>query len=112
LNHIWSWTRESDYPVIETKLGVAAAWRVLLGKYRPRSGRYGFRIDVTGRTRAVEGENSKIATSTYWFTNADMYGNTYAFAEPTEQQIIFDISNFLTLNKIDIWFYQDHKFVD
>jgi len=56
---IWSWSRAGDDPVIETKLGIAANWKVLLGKYKIKRGTYGLRIDVTGMTKSVEGENSK-----------------------------------------------------
>ena len=111
-NLIWSWQRSDDNPVIETKLGIAANWKVLLGKYKIRQGVYGLRVDVTGMTRSVEGENSKVKTTSYYFTNNDMYGNSYAFYEPTQQQVIFDISEYLTLNTITICFYQDHNFVD
>jgi len=36
-----------------------------------------------------------------------MYGNTYAYATPYTQQKVLDVSNFLSLTGIDIYFYQD-----
>lgn len=110
-NHIWSWSRSSQNPVIETKLGIGVDFKVLLGNYRPSSGDYGLRILISGRTKPTEEKNSEEVTEEVYLKTSDMYGNVYAFYEPYTQQKIFDISHFVTLNRIDIFFWQDHNFV-
>ena len=110
-NHIWSWSRSSQNPVIETKLGIGIDFKVLLGNYRPASGDYGLRILISGRTKPTEEKNSEEVTEEVYLKTSDMYGNVYAFYEPYTQQKIFDISHFVTLNRIDIFFWQDHNFI-
>ena len=111
-NHLWSWTRGDTKPVIETKLGISIDFKTLLGNFRPLSGDYGLRILITGRTKPTEEKNSEEITEEVYLKKSDMYGNVYAFYEPYTQQKIFDISHLLTLNRIDIFFWQDHNFVD
>jgi len=50
---------------------------------------------------------SRSVTETIYFTNEDMYGNTYGYYSPYTQQKILDISNFLTLTHIDCYFWQE-----
>lgn len=111
-NYLWTWTRTDDKPVIETKLGIGVDFQTLLGNYRPIQGDYGLRILITGRTKPTEETNSEQVTEEVYLKVSDMYGNAYAFYEPQTQQKIFDISAFLTLDRIDIFFWQDHNFVD
>lgn len=112
-NHLWSWfAQNNQHPLIVTKLGIGVDWQTLLDEYRPHSGRYGLRILISGRTRPTEEEPSVEKTEEVFFTNEEMYGNTYGFYEPYVQQKIFDISGFLTLSQINIFFWQDHDFKD
>ena len=111
-NHIWSWTRSSTNPVIETKLGIGIDFKTLLGNYRPLYGDYGLRILISGKTKQSEEKNSEQVTEEVYLKTSDMYGNVYAFYEPYTQQKIFDLSHFICLNRIDIFFWQDHNFVD
>jgi hypothetical protein len=79
-----------------------------LGNYRPTKGSYGLKIRITGRTKNTEEDPSVTKTEEILWTNSEMYGNTYAFAVPYNQQRIFDISGYLWLDRIDIFFYQDN----
>ena len=110
-NYLWSWSRVTDRPVLETKLGIGVDFKTLLGNQRPISGDYGLRILITGRTKPTEEAASQQVTEEVYLRMSDMYGNAYAFYEPQAQQKIFDISGFLTLDRIDIFFWQDHNFV-
>jgi hypothetical protein len=81
---LWQWNYDlSDFgtTIGNTRLGIEADWQTFLGDYNPIAGAYGFHIIVTGR--AVNQES--ILTKDYFFTNADMYGNTYAFYTPYSQ---------------------------
>lgn len=111
-NHLWSWSRTVNDPTIETKLGIEIDVQTLLGSYRPSSGKYGLRIIVNGTLKATDDTGARDTIQEVYFTNEEMYGNTYGFYEPYAQQKIFDISNFLKLNRIDIFFWQDHDFKD
>lgn len=111
-NHLWSWIRPDNNPVIETKLGIGIDFKTLLGNYRPLNGDYGLRIIISGRTKPTEENNSEEISEEVYLKKSDMYGNVYAFYEPYTQQKIFDISHLLTLNRIDIFFWQDHNFID
>jgi len=62
---------------------------------------------MTGITKPTEEEASTTKTVEVLWTNDQMYGNTYAFYTPYTQQRILDVSNFLTLDRIDIFFYQN-----
>lgn len=108
-SHLWSWKNRSDKPkpLIETKLGLSLDIRTDLGTYMPQQGEYGLRIVVTGITKPTEEEASTTKTIETLWTNDQMYGNTYAFYTPYTQQRILDISNFLTLDRVDIFFYQN-----
>lgn len=97
---------------IETKLGIQADFQTLLGNYTPISGKYGLRIVVTGLSMTTEEQESQDITAEYFFTNDDMYGNTYAYTIPYAQQKVFDVSQFLRIDTISIYFWQDCKFVD
>ena len=97
---------------IETKLGIQADFQTLLGKYTPISGKYGLRIVVTGLSVTTEEQESQDISAEYFFTNDDMYGNTYAYTIPYAQQKVFDVSQFLRIDTISIYFWQDCKFVD
>lgn len=110
-NHIWTWVNDSQNrtPLIETKLGIQLDVQTLLGNYRPTKGSYGLKIRITGRTKNTEEDPSVTKTEEILWTNSEMYGNTYAFAVPYNQQRIFDISGYLWLDRIDIFFYQDNN---
>lgn len=112
-NHLWSWfSGDTTHPLIVTKLGISVDWQTLLDEYHPISGRYGLRILISGSTRPTEDEPSAEITEEVFFTNDEMYGNTYGFYEPYVQEKIFDISKFLTLSQINVFFWQDHNFKD
>lgn len=112
-NLMWSWVRtENGGPTIETKLAIACNVESLLAHYRPSSGRYGLRIVVTGMTKNTDELPSEEVTQEVYFTNNDMYGNTYAYSVPVVQQKVFDISNLISVSEIKIYFWQDHNFYD
>lgn len=95
-----------------TKLGIQMDVTTLLGQYHPSRGNYGIRIVIKGTRGTTEAYRSEDFTQESYFTNYDMYGNTYAFAVPYTQQKIIDISEFLTVKEIKLYFFQDYSFAD
>ena len=95
-----------------TRLGIQADWESYLGSYIPRSGIYGFRIVIQGVTASTSVSAQTAITKEMFFTNYDMYGNTYAYYTPYQQQKVLDISDFTNIYSIDIYFYQDYNFID
>ena len=122
---IWEWsniyyeTDENGNQIKKTlktignkKLGIQADWQTLLGSYQVSKGHYGLRIVVEGvSSSSAQGANTKISKEGL-FTNNDMYGNPYSFYVPYTQQKVFDISDFLSISSIKIYFYQDYEFFD
>lgn len=111
-NLIGHWVREDKAPVLTTKLAVSFDVRSLLHDYRPLYGQYGIRLLVTGWTQTTETTPSERVTQDIYFTNKDMYGDTYAYFVETTQQKIFDISSLISLEEIEIYFWQDFDFQD
>lgn len=108
VNLLWSWTNDDNGQIlIETKLGISIDVQTLLNDYQPTDGLYGIRLVITGTTKPTETEMSRPITETVYFTNENMYGNTYGYYSPYTQQKILDISNFLTLTHIDCYFWQE-----
>lgn len=109
---LWEWTNNDGSTIGNTRLGLQADWKVLLGKYFPIRGNYGLRIVVKGVSGADSTTASTDIERTFYFTNRDMYGNVYAFSAPYTQQKVIDISEFLNINSIKIYFIQDFDFAD
>lgn len=112
MNLIGSWHRDDPSPVLTTKLAVSFNVRSLLHEYYPLSGQYGIRLSVTGWTKTTETTSSERKTQDIYFTNKDMYGDTYAYFVETTQQKVFDISELISLEDIEIYFWQDFTFRD
>lgn len=112
VNCIGHWKLANNQPVLTTKLAISLEVESYLQQYRPYMGRYGLRMLVTGMSKSTETESSREVTQEIYFTNDDMYGNTYAYLVPTVQQKIFDISDFISLSEIKLYFYQDFLFED
>ena len=110
---IWSWPSQgliSDKDnIYATRLGIEVDITTLLHGYSPISGHYGFRIVVTGLGKA-EGEIQLVKE--YYFTDDNMYGNPYAYTDGSAQQILLNIEDFLQVQDIKIYFWQDHNFRD
>ena len=106
-NLLWSWRNTSSTPLVETMLGISADFQTLIGSYRPIRGLYGLRILISGILRQPEENQPSYHTEEIIWNNEEMYGNTYAYATPYTQQKVLDVSNFLSLTGIDIYFYQD-----
>lgn len=109
---IWEWTNSGSSTIGTTRLGIEADWKVLLGKYAPIRGNYGFRIVVKGVSGSTEVDASTAKEETYFFTNRDMYGNVYSFITFYNQQKVIDISEFLNIHSIKMYFFQDFEFAD
>ena len=109
---IWEWTNSGSSTIGTTRLGIEADWKVLLGKYAPIRGNYGFRIVVKGVSGSTEVDASTTKEETYFFTNRDMYGNVYSFITFYNQQKVIDISEFLNIHSIKMYFFQDFEFAD
>ena len=100
---LWTWTSESGEDVEGfSRLGLSADFQALLNDYYPTSGSYGLLLEIDGKT---------IPTA-YRLDSSDMYGNPFYFDTYFNQQIIFDISNFRNIKKMEIKFYQDANFLD
>mgnify|MGYP005607466111 CR=1 FL=1 len=82
---IWVWQNNGSSTIGNTRLGIEADWQTMLGHYQPLRGIYGFRIVITGVNSATEERASETIERTFYFTNRDMYGNTYAFFTPYTQ---------------------------
>ena len=78
----------------------------------PTRGTYGFRIVIKGVTSSTKASAQTEIVKEEYFTNYDMYGNTYAYYTPYTQQKVIDISDFINVHSIDIYFYQDFNFAD
>lgn len=113
-DHVWHWENIEKRPIYATKLGLEVDVTTLLHTFRPQSGEYGLRICVRGQ--GTEDKTSgaiETLTQEYYFTNNNMYGNPYAYTLASTQQIVVDISKFTnSIDSIDVWFWQDHKFID
>lgn len=109
---VWSWINTSGSTIGCTRLGIEAEWQTFLGSYQPLRGVYGFRIIVKGVTASTEVTAATEIEREYYFTNNDMYGNPYAYQTPYTQQKVIDISDFLNVHSLDIYFYQDFNFAD
>lgn len=111
-NLIWQWNASQQSPMVNNKLGISMDVQSLLAQYRPLRGKYGLRIEIDGIGKTTERDPSKEKSIYVMFTNDDMYGNSYAFSSPFTQQKIFDISEFMVLTGIKIYFWQDFSFAD
>lgn len=109
---IWNWENTGDSTIGNTRLGIEADWTSILGEYYPLRGTYGFRIVIKGIAASGELNPSTEIEREEYFTNRDMYGNTYAFYTPYNQQKVIDISDFLNVHSIEIYYYQDFNFAD
>jgi len=70
---------------METKLGISIDVQTLLNDYQPTDGLYGIRLVLTGTTKSTDTEMSRSITETVYFTNENMYGNTYGYYSPYTQ---------------------------
>lgn len=108
---IWKWPTQGEISnkdsIFATRLGVEVDLTTLLHGYAPISGHYGFRIIVSG-----QGKEDAQITKEYLFTDNDMYGNPYAYTSGSAQQILLNIEDFLQVQSINIYFWQDHNFKD
>ena len=110
---LWSWEAQDNHNSLNTQLAIAINVQTLLGVYRPLRGRYGVRLVVTGLSQTTDGNTSGDISKEAFFTNDDMYGNTYAYLTPSEQQKVFNISeDFISINSIKVYFWQEHNFFD
>lgn len=103
---------EDEINLYATHLGIEVDVTSLLYGYLISSGSYGLRIRVSGIENTEEGKSSTFASTEYLFTDKNMYGNPYAYSSGSTQQALFDVSQFLQIQKIDIYFWQDHNFKD
>lgn len=109
---IWAYYNENNSTIGCSKLGIEANFQTLLGNYHPLRGKYGFKILISGLSKTTDVTASQKISTIGYFTNDDMYGNTYAFYSPYVQQKIFDVSAFQNIYGVAIYFYQDCLFAD
>lgn len=111
-DHVWHWENKEGAKIYATKLGLEVDVTTLLHGYNLISGHYGLRIVVNGEIKGNNNEPNSYGYKTYSFSDENMYGNPYAYTSPSTQQIVVDISDFLRVDSIDVWFTQDHDFKD
>ena len=111
-DHVWHWENVEGTKIYATKLGLEVDVMTLLHGYNLISGHYGLRIVVDGEIKGGGSEPNSHGYRTYEFSNDMMYGNPYAYTAPSTQQIVVDVSEFLRIDSIDVWFTQDHNFRD
>lgn len=113
---IWSWPSQGTISdkdnIYATRLGIEVDLTTLLHGYAPISGHYGFRIVVGGLSKTEEGLESTQITKEFFFTDNDMYGNPYAYTDGSAQQILLNVEDFLQVQSINVYFWQDHNFKD
>lgn len=113
---IWFWPPQGEVSdkdnIYATRLGVEVNLTTLLHGYMPISGHYGFRIIVGGKSQTQEGLESTNITKEFFFTDNNMYGNPYAYTDGSAQQILLNVEEFLQVQSIKIYFWQDHNFKD
>lgn len=113
---IWSWPSQGTISdkdnIYATRLGIEVDLTTLLHGYAPISGHYGFRIVVGGLSKTEEGLESTQITKEFFFTDNDMYGNPYAYTDGSTQQILLNVEDFLQVQLINVYFWQDHNFKD
>lgn len=109
---VWHWEGNGDSTIGNTRLGIQADWQTFLGEYFPLRGSFGFRIIVKGVTASTEITEASEIEREYYFTNVDMYGDPYSYQTPYAQQKVLDISDFLKVTEINVYFYQDFNFAD
>lgn len=109
---VWRWTNKDGATMGNTRLGIEVDWQTFLAQYHPLRGTFGFRIIVQGNSSSTEVSDATSIEREYYFTNADMYGNPYAYKTPYAQQKVLDVSEFLKISDISIYFYQDFNFAD
>lgn len=107
---IWYWPAQGEVSdkdnIYATRLGVEVNLTTLLHGYMPISGHYGFRIIVSGK------DQTQNITKEFFFTDNNMYGNPYAYTDGSAQQILLNVEDFLQVQSIKIYFWQDHNFKD
>lgn len=109
LNHnlVYAFENTGETALFGSTLGIKVDVQTLLHGYDAQEGDYGFQILVKGIRKDVDGETTKGATDVYYFTNDNMYGNPYNYILPMEQQILLDVSPYMTIEAIYVVFWQD-----
>lgn len=108
LNHnlIYAFENNGTTALFGSTLGIKVDVQTLLHGYDVEEGNYGFQILVKGIRKDVDGETTQGATDVYYFTNDNMYGNPYNYLLPMEQQILIDVSAYMTIEAIYVAFWQ------
>lgn len=89
------------------QLGVSMDVTAYLSGYNLSSGKYGIFIIARGKT-----ESGETDYGAQWFTSKDMYGNPYAFVSATRQEKLLQFNGLVSLDKIEVWAWQDRDFRD
>lgn len=112
-DHVWHWQNVGNTAMYATQIGIEVDITTLLHGFSLVSGNYGFRVVVNGLGYDDEAKDTmKDLTREYYFDTSSMYGNSYAYTMGTTQQCVLDVKNFLRIDSIDLWFWQDHNFKD
>lgn len=112
-DHVWHWQNIGNTAMYATQIGIEVDITTLLHGFSLVSGNYGFRVVVHGLGYDDEAKDTmKDLTREYYFDTSSMYGNSYAYTMGTTQQCVLDVKNFLRIDSIDLWFWQDHNFKD
>ena len=94
------WEKEFKTPIVGfSKLGVAAEFMSWLSSFKTVSGTYGLCIQIY-----VKGQKYPYLL---YFTNKDMFGDTFNFSAYYKQNKVFDISEINNITNISIYFFQE-----
>ena len=102
----WHNSADTPGPTVGDRLGITMNVQTFLVEQAPVRGMFGVRIHIKGLLK----KGSTTDERDCYFKSTDMYGNPYAYTAAKEQQMIFDISDYLRLDSIEVYFIQDFLF--
>lgn len=115
--HIETWANPEDLKIYKgyDRLGFSAEFRTNLSNMDAVSGSYGLIVVINGKSISNEKDENeeyitKDITRTFTLDTADMWGNPYNFEAYFKQEGLCDISEFITLDSINVYFYQNNNF--
>ena len=88
-------------------LGLSADFFAALSEFNPTSGNYGLELIIKG---IEKNSDNSLRTYSFKLDSSDMYGNPYLFETYFNQQKVFKIDQFKSINSIYLKFYQDSNF--
>lgn len=88
------------------RIGIKASFKTYLNQFKPISGSYGLYLKVWHQDEITNEEQ----INNFLFGQNEMYGDVYNFNTFFSQEAVYDISDFGTIKRIDIYLYQLQDF--